>query len=88
MMHGMHGMHGMSSLDLSRVAWRTSSYSGANGSCVEVAPVGDAARHDRAGHGLIAVRDSKDRSGPALVLTAGQWRAFAAGIRDGSLKVT
>ena len=38
-----------------------------------------------AGHGLIAVRDSKDRGGPALVFTAGQWRAFAAGIRDGSL---
>ena len=70
----------MTAVDLSRLAWRTSSYSGANGNCVEVA--GDA------GTSLIAVRDSKDRGGPALILTAGQWRAFAAGIRDGSLQVT
>jgi Domain of unknown function (DUF397) len=72
----------MQGLDLSRLAWRTSSYSGANGNCVEVAPAGDA------GTSLIAVRDSKDRGGPALVLTAGQWRALAARIKDGSLKVT
>ena len=78
----------MHDLDLSRLAWRTSSYSGANGSCVEVAPVADGARPGWAGHGLIAVRDSKDRGGPALVFTTSQWRAFAAGIRDGSLKVT
>ena len=78
----------MHDLDLSRLAWRTSSYSGANGSCVEVAPATDAARLDPAGHGLIAVRDSKDRGGPALVFTTSQWRAFAAGIRDGSLTVT
>lgn len=71
----------MHRLDLSRLEWRTSSYSGANGSCVEVAPV----RDDPAGRGLIAVRDSKDRGGPALVFTAAQWRAFTAGIRDGSL---
>jgi hypothetical protein len=74
----------MRGLDLSRLAWRTSSYSGANGSCVEVAPAGD----DPSGQRLIAVRDSKDRGGPALVFTAGQWRAFAAGIRDGSVGET
>jgi hypothetical protein len=78
----------MQAQDLSRLAWRTSSYSGANGSCVEDAPVGDGARPGWAGHGLIAVRDSKDRGGPALVFTTSQWRAFAARIRDGSLKVT
>lgn len=76
-------MRGMSGLDLSRLAWRKSSYSGANGSCVEVAPMGDASEQ-----ALVAVRDSKDRGGPALVFTAGQWRAFAAGIRDGSLDLT
>lgn len=69
----------MSDLDLSRLAWRKSSYSGANGSCVEVAPLGD----DAAEQGLVAVRDSKDQGGPALVFTPGQWRAFAAGIKDG-----
>jgi hypothetical protein len=70
-------------LDLSRAAWRTSSYSGANGSCVEVAPVtgsepgGSPAR--------IAVRDSKDRSGPVLMFTARQWQSLAAGIKSGVL---
>lgn len=59
--------------DLSRATWRTSSYSGTNGQCVEVAVVGN----------RIAVRDSKDRSGPVLVFTQSEWRAFLAGARDG-----
>lgn len=78
----------MSDADLSQVAWRTSSYSGANGSCVEVAPVPAASLGhggSEAAPGLIAVRDSKDRRGPALVFTGAQWRAFAGAIRDGSL---
>jgi hypothetical protein len=66
----------MTHAELSRAAWRTSSYSGANGSCVEVAPVPGAHQ--------VAVRDSKDRDGPALVFSARQWRAFAARIKDGA----
>ena len=31
--------------------------------------------------GVIAVRDSKDRQGPALLFTAGQWRAFIAAMK-------
>lgn len=73
----------MQSPDLSSVSWRTSSYSGANGSCVEVAPIAGIVLD-----GEIAVRDSKDRSGPALVFTARQWRSFAAGIRDGEFDLT
>jgi hypothetical protein len=69
--------------DLTSVSWRTSSYSGANGSCVEVAPIPGIVLN-----GEIAVRDSKDRSGPALVFTARQWRSFAAGIRDGEFDLT
>ncbi len=38
----------------SRAAWRTSSHSGANGNCIEVA---------RPAPGVIAVRDSKDPGG-------------------------
>jgi hypothetical protein len=34
---------------------------------------------------MIAVRDSKNRSGPTLIFTARQWRAFAAGIKGGHL---
>jgi Domain of unknown function (DUF397) len=67
----------MHPVDLSRLAWRKSSYSGANGNCVEIAPARRSA--------LIAVRDSKNQSGPALVFTAGQWSAFTTGIKDGSL---
>ena len=38
--------------DLSRALWRKSTYSGGNGSCVEIANLGMA----------VAVRDSKDRA--------------------------
>lgn len=61
-------------VDLASARWHTSSYSGANGDCVEVAvnlP------------GAVAVRDSKDRGGPALVFPAGEWQAFVAGLRNG-----
>jgi hypothetical protein len=58
--------------DLRRAEWRTSTFSGGNGSCVEVASNLP---------GIIAVRDSKDRQGPALVFTPDEWTAFLAGIR-------
>ena len=63
----------MNSRDLSRAPWRKSSHSSANGQCVEWADLGDA----------VAVRDSKDADGPALIFTRGEWTAFVAGIRDG-----
>ena len=31
----------------------------------------------------VAVRDSKDPSGPVLVFTPHEWRAFLDGVRDG-----
>jgi hypothetical protein len=62
-------------MDLSKAAWRKSRYSSSNGgNCVEVA--GNLP-------GVVAVRDSKDREGPALVFTPDEWRAFLAGARDG-----
>jgi hypothetical protein len=64
--------------DLSRAPGRKSSYSnGTGGSCVEFAVLSRAAgdQHD------IAVRDSKDPRGPALTLTARQWRDFTAAIK-------
>ena len=56
-------------MDLNRADWRKSSYSGNNGgACVEVA------RNLPA----VAVRDSKDPHGPALVFTRADWAAFTA----------
>ena len=57
-------------MDLTRAAWRKSSRSTNNGgACVEVA--------DNL-PGLIAVRDSKDPTGPVLTFAPASWRAFVA----------
>lgn len=51
--------------------WRKSSYSnGAGGNCVEVAGLAD----------RMAVRDSKDRSGPVLAFGRSDWTAFLASL--------
>jgi hypothetical protein len=62
-------------MDLTAVDWRKSSYSTNNGNCVEVA---------RDLPGAVAVRDSKDTSGPILVFPADTWRAFVSGLRGGT----
>lgn len=64
-------MAAMDDLDLSRAAWRTSTYSGNGGNCVEVAP----ARR------MIAVRDSKDPEGAKLVFGPASWMAFTARVK-------
>jgi hypothetical protein len=52
--------------------WRTSSYSTANGGqCVEVGNI-------VAG---VVVRDTTNRPGPALIFSAGAWRALLAVVR-------
>jgi hypothetical protein len=59
-------------MDVTAVAWRTSSYSGDNGgTCVEVGTAGAA----------VAVRDSKHPDGPQLAFTAGTWQAFTAQLK-------
>jgi Domain of unknown function (DUF397) len=61
-------------MDLNRADWRKSSYSGTNGgACVEVA---------RNLPGVVAVRDSKDPHGPALIFTPADWAAFTAALKD------
>jgi Domain of unknown function (DUF397) len=68
------GAHKGHEIDLTHAVWHKSTRSGAYGdNCVEVAFVDE----------VIAVRDSKDRSGPVLVFTRGEWDAFVAGAKDG-----
>jgi hypothetical protein len=53
--------------DLSRAAWRTSSYSNIGGECVEVATAG----------GIVGIRDTRDRAGAVLAFSPAAWRRFA-----------
>lgn len=62
--------------DLRGADWFKSSHSGGEQACVEMADV-------RAAHGAVAVRDSKDPDGPALVFSDVGWSAFIAAIQHG-----
>ncbi len=63
--------------ELPPATWRKSSLSGTNG-CVEIAVI----------NGNIAVRDSKERKGPVLTFTPGEWKAFVGGVRNGEFDLT
>ncbi|MEV0593152.1 DUF397 domain-containing protein [Nonomuraea cavernae] len=54
--------------------WRKATASGDVGQCVEVATNLP---------GIVAVRDSKDPNGPALVFTPQEWKAFLHGAGRG-----
>lgn len=63
-------------VSLGQAEWRKSSYSGQSGDCVEVAGTLP---------GAVAVRDSKDPEGAAIVLAPTAWRALARRVKDGKL---
>ena len=59
-------------MDVTGVAWRTSSYSGSNGgTCVEVGATGPA----------VVVRDSRHSDVPLLAFSADTWNAFTAQLK-------
>ncbi len=55
--------------------WRKSTRSGSNGNCVEVADILP---------DVVAVRDSKDVTGPVLAFDLTAWRAFVADVHKGA----
>ena len=62
---------GLPELDLTDAVWKKSTYSGGNGSCVEIADLGE----------HVAVRDSKDKAGPKLIFPREVWGAFIAELK-------
>jgi hypothetical protein len=59
--------------DFSGADWRKSTHSMGAGNCVELAHLPS---------GEVAVRDSKNQAGPVIVLSSGQWEAFADDVRN------
>jgi hypothetical protein len=66
--------NGTSASELVGASWRKSSYSNSQGNCVEFAALAD---------GSVAVRNSRDPQGPALIYTKAEISALLAGAKDG-----
>ena len=66
--------------DLPGAPWYKSSYSNGTGNnCVEIADLA------RTSHRAVAIRDSKNPDGPALLIEPECFAAFVADVRDGRL---
>jgi hypothetical protein len=70
----MNTYNGMSATDLSGAMWRKSSISNSQGTCVELAKVGI---------GEVAVRNSRNPEGPALIYTRAEIAALIEGVKMG-----
>ncbi|MEO3815420.1 DUF397 domain-containing protein [Plantactinospora sp. B24E8] len=75
----MTAHEGATAVALPEVAWHISSKSdGGSGNCVEVGPVLD-------NSGQVAVRDSKDRTGPVILYPGNRWTSFLAALKENNL---
>jgi hypothetical protein len=66
--------NGRPATELRDVTWRKSRHSNSQGTCVELASLGD---------GAVAVRSSLNPGGPALVFSSAEIQAFIRGAKDG-----
>jgi hypothetical protein len=66
--------NGIAANRLGAVTWRKSQASNPSGDCIEVAALPS---------GAVAVRNSRDPHGPALVYTRAEIAAFLRGAKDG-----
>lgn len=67
-------VNGMPGTRLGDVRWVKSGRSGPQGNCVEIAELP---------RGLVAVRNSRDPGGAALVYTRSEMEALVLGVKDG-----
>lgn len=66
----------MHTTNLSNATWRKSTRSNGQANCIEVANL-DSGHH--------AIRDSKNPTGPALLITPTHWTTFTTALRTGKL---
>jgi Domain of unknown function (DUF397) len=71
---GSRAYNGVPAGELAGARWRKSARSSAQGNCVELASLPGAG---------VAVRNSRDPEGPALVFTDAELEAFLGGVKDG-----
>jgi hypothetical protein len=65
--------------DLTAARWHKSTRSGSNGgNCVEVAANLP---------GIVAIRDSKNPTGPALLVDPDVWSSFVEGVKQGEFSI-
>ncbi|WP_185082462.1 DUF397 domain-containing protein [Nonomuraea muscovyensis] len=62
------------SWELATAEWRKATPSQTTDNCVEVADLSSGRR---------GVRNSRNRTGPVLVFTSSEWKAFIEGVKDG-----